>query len=56
MCKRAFSRRLYKNWNEFQDDIRFMAGNRALVRHAFRELVEPDFRERLMLVVTEVIG
>ena len=56
MSKRAFSRRLYKDWGEFFDDVRFMLGNRRLVRRAFRELVQPDFRERLMLVVTEVNG
>jgi len=56
MPKRAFSRRLYNNWHEFFDDIRFMVDDRALVKRAFRELVQPDFRERLMLVVTEVNG
>jgi len=56
MPKRAFSRRLYNNLDEFFGDVRFMGGNRALVRRAFRDLVQPDFRERLMLVVTEVNG
>jgi AhpD family alkylhydroperoxidase len=56
MSKRVFARRLYKSWGEFFDDVRFMMGNRPVVRRAFRELVPPDFRERLMLVVTEVNG
>ena len=56
MSKRTFSRRLYTNWGEFIFDIRFILGNRASVKRAFRELVQPDFRERLMLVVTDVNG
>jgi AhpD family alkylhydroperoxidase len=56
MSKRTFSRRLYKNGSEFLDDIRFITGNRRQVRSALRELVQPDFRERLMLVVTDVNG
>jgi AhpD family alkylhydroperoxidase len=56
MSKRAFSRRLYHDWHEFFHDMRFMLADRALVKRGFRELVQPDFRERLMLVVTEVNG
>lgn len=56
MPKRTFSRRLYNNWDEFFADVRYMLSNRTLVKRAYRELVQPDFRERLMLVVTEVNG
>jgi AhpD family alkylhydroperoxidase len=56
MPKRPFSRRLYHNWYEFFEELRFVLEERLLVKRAFRELVQPDFRERLMLVVTEVNG
>ncbi len=56
MAKPTFARRLYHGWDEFYADMRFMMDNRRLMRRATRELVPPDFRERLMLVVTEVNG
>lgn len=56
MSKRTFLRRLYASWDEFAADLRFILSQRPLMRRAFRELIAPDFRERLMLVVTEVNG
>jgi AhpD family alkylhydroperoxidase len=56
MSKYRFARRLYQGWDDFFIDIHFMMDNRRLVRRAMREKVSPDFRERLMLVVTEVNG
>jgi AhpD family alkylhydroperoxidase len=56
MSKRTFSRRLYTGWDELFDDLRFVMGSRHLGKRAIRELVPPDFRERLMLVVTGVNG
>ncbi len=56
MSKRKFLRRTYHSLDEFLDDFRFIWGNRPLIRKAMRSLISQDFRERLMLVVTEVNG
>ncbi len=56
MPKQKFLRRLYANLDEFAADFGFIVANRPLIRRAMRELVAPDFRERLMLVVTQVNG
>lgn len=56
MPKRKFLRRLYTTWDEFTADLGFIMSQRPLMRRAFRDLVTPDFRERLMLVVTQVNG
>ena len=56
MSKRKFLRRTYHSLGEFLDDFRFIWHNRPLIRKTMRLLIPLDFRERLMLVVTEVNG
>ena len=54
---RAFRRRTYRGLADFRGDMRFMIGNRSLVKRAMRSgEISPGFRERLMMVVTEVNG
>ena len=53
----TFKRRLYPNFSEFITDFRFIMSNRPLVRKTMRgELISQAFRERLMMVVTQVNG
>lgn len=54
--KQKFLRRYYRTFGEFRTDYRFMMTNRSLIRRTMRELISPAFRERLMMVVTEVNG
>lgn len=56
MASQKFLRRHYRTFGEFHTDFRFMMANRPLIRPAMRELISPAFRERLMMVVTEVNG
>lgn len=56
MPKKIFGRRIYRRPAEFLADFRYMGERRSLIRRAMRELISPAFRERLMLVVTEVNG
>ena len=52
-----FTRRTYHSLSDFLVDIRFILANRPLLHKATRGgLVPFAFRERLMLVVTEVNG
>ena len=52
-----FPRRLYANFSDFWDDIRFIFSDRPLMRRTMRgELISIQFRERLMLMVTDVNG
>ncbi len=52
-----FPRRTYHKSSDFFRDIRFILANRPLLKEALRaDLVSYAFRERLMLVVTEVNG
>jgi AhpD family alkylhydroperoxidase len=54
---RAFRRRIYRGPADFLEDIRFVIGNRSLMKRALRSgEISPGFRERLMMVVTEVNG
>jgi AhpD family alkylhydroperoxidase len=54
---RAFRRRIYRGPADFLDDIRFLIDNRSLVKRAMRSgEISFGFRERLMMVVTEVNG
>ena len=54
---RAFRRRTYRGPADFLDDMRFLIGNRSLVKKAMRSgAISFGFRERLMMVVTEVNG
>ena len=56
-AKRAvFSRRYYHNLKEISNDVRYISGQKENIRRAMRELISFDFRERLMMVVTEVNG
>jgi AhpD family alkylhydroperoxidase len=52
----GFRRRYYSRPGPFLRDARAIVTRRTLVRRAMRELITPDFRERLMMVVTEVNG
>ena len=55
--KRAvFSRRYYRNLKELRNDFRYISGQKEMIRKAMRGLISYDFRERLMMVVTEVNG
>lgn len=51
-----FSRRIYHNFKEIRTDFRYIFSQRVFVRKVMRELISYDFRERLMMVVTEVNG
>jgi AhpD family alkylhydroperoxidase len=54
---RAFRRRTYRGLADFLADLRFLIVNRHVVKKAMRsDVVSLRFRERLMLVVTEVNG
>ena len=57
MCRiKPFPRRTYKNIRELWVDIRFLLTHRKLIRKVMREVISPSFRERLMMVVTQVNG
>jgi AhpD family alkylhydroperoxidase len=52
-----FRRRLYNKPREFIEDLRFIIPKRALIKRAMRgDLIPAAFRERLMMVVTQVNG
>ena len=53
----SFTKRLYASFGDFWRDIGFILGNRATLKAAMRgDLVSEQFRERLMLMVTQVNG
>ena len=52
----AFTRRYYHNLKEIRADVQYIFSRRELIRHVMREAISFDFRERLMMVVTEVNG
>jgi AhpD family alkylhydroperoxidase len=54
--RRKFHRRIYTRPGEFFQDFRYMMSHRALIRRAMNDLIPFDFRERLMMIVTEVNG
>ena len=56
MTKNKFTRRFYRHPSEFLKDIRYILCRRKFIRRTMRELISHDFRERLMMVVTEVNG
>ena len=56
MSKKTFQRRIYHSPAEFFRDFRFIMGRRNLIRETMQTLIPADFRERLMLAVTEVNG
>lgn len=54
---RAFRRRTYDGPVDFLRDLRFLIGSRSLLKAALRSgAISFGFRERLMMVVTEVNG
>lgn len=54
--KEKFQKRTYQGLGEVWEDFRTIIKDRPIIRRAMRELLSPAFRERLMLVVTEVNG
>jgi len=54
--KQKFHKRTYLGLGEAWEDFRYIISRRPLIQRAMRELLSPAFRERLMLVVTEVHG
>jgi AhpD family alkylhydroperoxidase len=56
MSKKVFRRRIYHGLADLRADFRYISGRRNLLRRAMRGLISPAFRERLMMVVTEVNG
>ncbi|MFZ5922978.1 MAG: carboxymuconolactone decarboxylase family protein [Chloroflexota bacterium] len=56
MTRQKFTRRIYRRPAELLDDFHFIWERRPLIRRAMRELIPYAFRERLMMVVTEVNG
>lgn len=54
--KKKFIKRTYQGLGEIWEDFRTIIKHRPLIKRAMRDLVSPAFRERLMLVVTEVNG
>lgn len=51
-----FRRRTYPGLRPVLRDLRALLARRDLIRAAMRDRLDPAFRERLMLVVTEVNG
>lgn len=52
---KPFQRRFYKHSSEFFADLKFLLQRRKQIKQAMSgEFVSPAFRERLMMVVTEV--
>ena len=56
MSKSQFTRRYYSLPAEFFEDFSHVKGQRKFIRKIMRELISHDFRERLMMTVTEVNG
>jgi len=56
MPMKTFRRRIYRSLAEARADLSYISQRRTLVRRTMRELISPAFRERLMMVVTEVNG
>lgn len=53
----AFRRRTYQSWSEFAADFKAVMSRRDQMRPLMRgELIDPAFRERLMLAATAVYG
>lgn len=52
---KSFHRRMYRNAGDFLTDIRMVASQRENIRAMMRNL-DPAFRERLFLAVTQVNG
>lgn len=54
--KQKFHKRTYQGLDEIWEDFRYIIKRRPIIQRAMREHLSPVFRERLMLVVTEVNG
>ncbi len=54
--KEKFQKRTYLGLGEVWEDFRYIISRRPLIQRAMRDMLSPAFRERLMLVVTEVHG
>ncbi|MFL7812080.1 MAG: carboxymuconolactone decarboxylase family protein [Anaerolineales bacterium] len=55
--KKGFKRRYYSGLRPFWKDLKYLLSRRAQIREAMgSDTLPPDFRERLMLAVTEVNG
>ena len=53
--KDNFQRRFYQSWSTFWCDLKFLVSNRDQIKSAMNSpKLNPAFRERLMLAVTEV--
>ncbi|RLD97961.1 MAG: carboxymuconolactone decarboxylase family protein [Bacteroidetes bacterium] len=54
-AKKKFQRRYYQSWSNFWRDLKYLLSNRAQIKIAISSpQLNPAFRERLMLAVTEV--
>ncbi len=52
-----FKQRFYRSPRQFWEEFRFLIGNRARIRAVMgQNLIQPAFRERLMMAVTAVNG
>ena len=56
MSKKQFPRRYYQTPGNFFTDFRYLMKNRLRIREVMRNEISLEFRERLMLAVTEVNG
>lgn len=55
IAKNKFQRRYYGSWSVFWGDLRFLLSNRRQIKAAMSSpKLNPAFRERLMMAVTEV--
>jgi AhpD family alkylhydroperoxidase len=55
--QRGFNRRYYSGFKPFWRDFKYLISRRDQIRETMRsDALTPDFRERLMLAVTEVNG
>ncbi len=54
-AKKEFHRRYYQSWSSFWKDLKYLLSNRSQIKTAMSSpQLNPAFRERLMLAVTEV--
>ena len=56
MNKTQFTRRYYRNPKELFGDFGYIFSQRKFIRKTMREMISDEFRERHMMVVTEVNG
>ena len=53
--ERGFRKNYYSSWKSFWGDFQYLISRRNRIKNAMRsDVVDPAFRERLMLTVTEV--